>query len=120
TPASVVMFLFTCAALVVLGTFAQVNPVWLIGPYQPGSISAGSVPGWYMGFLDGALRIMPGWEFSVAGHPPTLAVLVPRVRVPGASSTRLAAYPLLDGRLTGAPPAGHFLDRPRNAATRTG
>jgi hypothetical protein len=44
--------LFTCAALVVLGTFAQVNPVWLIGPYQPGSISAGSVPGWYMGFLE--------------------------------------------------------------------
>src|SRR5262249_25787211 len=50
---------FTAAALVVLGAAAQINPVWLFGPYQPGSISAGSVPDWYMGFLDGALRIMP-------------------------------------------------------------
>src|SRR6478752_7403147 len=80
------------------------------------SISAGSVPGWHMGFLDGALRIMPGWEFRVVGHPLTLAVLVPGVLVPGAFFTLLAAYPLLDRRLTGDPPAGHFLDRPRNAA----
>ncbi len=114
------MFWFTCATLAILGTFAQVNPVWLFGPSQPGSISAGSVPGWYMGFLDGALRIMPGWEFSVAGHPLTLAVLVPGVLVPGAFFTLLAAYPLLDRRLTGDPPACRFLDRPRDAATRTG
>jgi ubiquinol-cytochrome c reductase cytochrome b subunit len=120
TPVSVVMFWFTGATLALLGTFAQVNPVWLFGPNQPGSISAGSVPGWYMGFLDGALRIMPGWQFSVAGHPLTLAVLVPGVLVPGAFFTLLATYPLLDRRLTGDPPAGHFLDRPREAATRTG
>jgi ubiquinol-cytochrome c reductase cytochrome b subunit len=63
---------------------------------------------------------MPGWEFSVAGHPLTLAVLVPGVLVPGAFFTLLAAYPLLDRRLTGDPPAGRFLDRPRDAATRTG
>ena len=96
TPVSVVMFWFTCATLALLGTFAQVNPVWLFGPNQAGSISAGSVPGWYMGFLDGALRIMPGWEFSVFGHPLTLAVLVPGVLVPGAFFTLLAVYPLLD------------------------
>jgi ubiquinol-cytochrome c reductase cytochrome b subunit len=38
--------LFTCAVLAALGAFAQINPVWLIGPYQPGSISAGAVPDW--------------------------------------------------------------------------
>jgi ubiquinol-cytochrome c reductase cytochrome b subunit len=109
------MFWFTCATLALLGTFAQVNPVWLVGPYQPGSISAGAVPGWYMGFVDGALRIMPGWEVSVAGHPLTLAVLVPGVLMPGAFFTLLAAYPLLDRRLTADP----LLERPREAATRT-
>jgi ubiquinol-cytochrome c reductase cytochrome b subunit len=119
TPVSVIMFWFTGATLALLGTFAQVNPVWLFGPNQPGSISAGSVPGWYMGFLDGALRLMPGWELSIAGHPLTLAVLVPGVLVPGAFFTLLAAYPLLDRRLTGDPPVGRFLDRPRDAATRT-
>ena len=105
TPVSVVMFWFTCATIALLGTFAQVNPVWLFGPSQPGSISAGSVPGWYMGFLDGGLRIMPGWEVGVFGHPLTLAVLVPGVLVPGAFFTVLAAYPLLD--------------HPRDAAKRT-
>ena len=59
---------FTGATLVLLGTVAQINPVWLFGPYQPGSISAGSVPDWYMGFLDGALRLMPGWEISLGGN----------------------------------------------------
>ena len=119
TPVSVTMFWFTCATLALLGTFAQVNPVWLFGPNQPGSISAGSVPGWYMGFLDGALRLMPGWEVSVFGHPLTLAVLVPGVLVPGAFFTVLAAYPLLDRRLTGDPADGRLPDRPRDAAKRT-
>jgi ubiquinol-cytochrome c reductase cytochrome b subunit len=65
--------------------------------------------------VDGALRIMPGWEISVAGHPLTLAVLVPGVLMPGAFFTVLAAYPLLDRRLTADP----RLERPREAATRT-
>ena len=73
--------------------------MWLYGPYQPGSISTGSVPDWYMGFLDGALRIMPAWELPVAGHPLALGVLVPGLLVPGAFFTLLAAYPL--------PPARH-------------
>src|SRR5438270_477923 len=53
---------FTCAVLVLLGTIAQINPVWIYGPYQPGSITAGAVPDWYMGLLDGALRLMPVWD----------------------------------------------------------
>lgn len=92
---------FTCAVLILLGAIAQINPVWLYGPYVPGGISAGSVPDWYMGFVDGALRIMPGWEFTVGGHPVTLAVLVPGVIVPGMFFTFLAGYPLLDGKITG-------------------
>ncbi len=72
-----------------------------------------------MGFLDGALRIMPSWEFEVAGHPLTLAVLVPALIVPGAFLTLLAAYPLLERRFTGDRGVHHFLDRPRDAATRT-
>jgi ubiquinol-cytochrome c reductase cytochrome b subunit len=58
---------FTGAALVLLGTLAQINPVWLIGPYQPGGISSGAAPDWYMGFLGGALRIMPAWRYRWLG-----------------------------------------------------
>jgi ubiquinol-cytochrome c reductase cytochrome b subunit len=72
-----------------------------------------------MGFLDGALRIMPGWELDVAGHPLTLAVLVPALIVPGAFFTFLAAYPLLERRLAGDRGVHDLLDRPRDTPTRT-
>jgi ubiquinol-cytochrome c reductase cytochrome b subunit len=117
--ASAAMFFATCGMLALLGSLAQISPIWLYGPYQPGAITAGAVPDWYMGFLDGALRIMPGWEVEVAGHPLTLAVLVPAIIVPGAFFTILAAYPLLERRLAGDRAVHHLLDRPRDAATRT-
>jgi ubiquinol-cytochrome c reductase cytochrome b subunit len=112
------MFFVTCGVLAVLGTLAQINPIWLLGPYRPGAITAGAVPDWYMGFMDGALRIMPAWQIEVAGHPLVLAVLVPALIVPGAFFTLLAAYPLIERRLTGDQGLDHLLDRPRDAATR--
>ncbi len=77
---------FICAVLVLLGAIAQINPVWLIGPYQPGSITSGAVPDWYMGFLDGPLRLMPAWELSIGGHPLDLDVLIPAWSCPPCSS----------------------------------
>jgi ubiquinol-cytochrome c reductase cytochrome b subunit len=113
------MLPFTGALLVVLGAVAQINPVWLYGPYQPGSISAGAVPDWYMGFLDGALRIMPAWELSIGGHPLSLDVLIPAVVVPGLFFTLVTAYPLLDGWICGGrPPRGLLPPRPADPANR--
>jgi ubiquinol-cytochrome c reductase cytochrome b subunit len=114
------LLLFTGAALVVLGTIAQINPVWLIGPYQPGSISSGAVPDWYMGFLDGPLRIMPGWELSIAGHPLALGVLIAGLVVPGLFFTGLALYPAADRRIAGGrPPHGLLPPKPADGANRT-
>ena len=104
---------FTCAVLVLLGAIAQINPVWLYGPHQPGSISSGSVPDWYMAFLDGGLRIMPAWELTVAGHPLALGVLIPGLVLPALFFTRLALYPLTDRWITGGrPPRGPRRGRP--------
>ena len=112
---------FTAAVLVALGAAAQINPVWLVGPYVPGSISAGSVPDWYMGFLDGALRVMPAWELSFGGHPLSLDVLIPAVIVPGLFFTLVAAYPLLDGWIAGGRPPRRLLPpRPADPANRIG
>jgi ubiquinol-cytochrome c reductase cytochrome b subunit len=72
-----------------------------------------------MGFLDGAVRIMPGWEIDVAGHPLTLAVLVPALIVPGAFFTILAAWPVIEAKLTGDRKLHLALDRPRDAPPRT-
>jgi quinol---cytochrome-c reductase cytochrome b subunit len=112
---------FTGAVLVLLGAVAQINPVWLFGPYQPGSISAGSVPDWYMGFLDGALRLMPGWEISFGGNTLAPDVLIPAVIGPGLFFTLVAAYPLLDRRIAGGrPPRGLLPPRPADPAIRAG
>jgi ubiquinol-cytochrome c reductase cytochrome b subunit len=114
------LLLFTCAALVMLGTIAQINPVWLIGPFQPGSISSGAVPDWYMWFLDGPLRLMPAWELSVAGHPVALGVLIAGLVVPGLFFTCLALYPAVDRRISGGrPPHGLLPPKPADLANRT-
>ena len=110
---------FTGAVLVLLGTIAQVNPVWLVGPYQPGSISSGAVPDWYMGFLDGPLRIMPAWELPVAGHRLALGVLIAGLVVPGLFFTGLALYPLADRRIASRrPPRGLLPPAPADPANR--
>ena len=92
---------FTCAVLALLGAIAQIDPVWLIGPSQPGSITSGAVPDWYMGFLDGPLRLMPAWELTIGGHPLDLGVLIPGLVVPALFFTRLALYPLTDRWIVG-------------------
>ncbi|NRQ39464.1 cytochrome bc complex cytochrome b subunit [Nonomuraea sp. NN258] len=116
---SLMLFAATAGVLTVLGAVVQINPIWLYGPNRPGTISAGAVPDWYMGFLDGAIRIMPGWEPVIAGHPLTLSVLIPALVVPGAFFTLLAAYPLIERKLTGDRGLHHTLERPRDAAVRT-
>jgi ubiquinol-cytochrome c reductase cytochrome b subunit len=114
------LLLFTCATLVLLSTAAQINPVWLVGPYQPGSISSGAVPDWYMGFLDGALRVMPAWEVSVAGHPLALGVLIAGLVVPAVFFTCLYLYPLADRWIAGGrPPRGLLPPKPADLANRT-
>jgi ubiquinol-cytochrome c reductase cytochrome b subunit len=113
------LLLFTCGTLVLLGTIAQINPVWLIGPYQPASISSGAAPDWYMGLLDGALRIMPAWELSVAGHPLSLGVAIPGLVVPALFFTCLALYPIADRWIIGErPPRGLLPPRPADPANR--
>ena len=70
-------FFFIFGRCVLLATFAQINPIWLYGPYTPLAISSASQPDWYMGLLDGALRIMPPWEINFLGHTLTLSLLIP-------------------------------------------
>jgi Cytochrome b subunit of the bc complex len=61
-----------CAAL---GGFAQINPVWLYGPYTPSQVSSGSQPDWYMMFLDGSTRlpVLGDQELRLRPAPAVLA-----------------------------------------------
>lgn len=114
-------FLFIFGITTLLSAFAQINPIWMFGPYRPESISAGSQPDWYMGFLEGALRMMPRLEFVIAGHYTiSLNVLIPAVIILGLIFTVLGVYPFIEQWATGDKSYHNTLDRPRNAPVRTG
>lgn len=96
-----------------------INPIWLYGPYTPSQVTAGSQPDWYMGFLDGAVRIMPNLETVVFGYNISWNLLVPAVLLPGLLTTLLVLYPWIEAAITGDKKEHHILDRPRNVPTRT-
>ena len=98
----------------------QINPIWMYGPYIPDQITAGSQPDWYIGWLEGGLRMMPNLEWVLpGGYNLSLNVLFPAVILPGIIFTLMALYPFIERWATGDARPHHLLDRPRNAATRT-
>ena len=113
-------FFFVVSGITVLvSAVATINPVWLFGPYNPSQITAGSQPDWYIGFLDGMLRIFPPWETTAFGYTISWNIFIPSVVLPGIMFTLLALYPFIEAWVTGDRREHHLLDRPRNQATRT-
>ena len=58
-------FFLVFGVICALGGLAQINPIWLFGPYNPAQVSAGSQPDWYMGLLDGSTRLFPSWDIRL-------------------------------------------------------
>ncbi|WP_435744035.1 cytochrome bc1 complex cytochrome b subunit [Nocardioides sp. SYSU DS0663] len=102
-----------------MGGLLTINPVWKYGPYDPTKVTAGSQPDWYMGWPDGALRIMPGWESEIWGTTWSWNVFLPIIVLPGLMFTILLLLPFLEAWITGDKREHHLLQRPRNAPTRT-
>jgi ubiquinol-cytochrome c reductase cytochrome b subunit len=112
-------FFFVFAALTLAGTFAQINPIWLYGPFNPVAMSAGSQPDFYMGMLEGALRVMPAWQWVFFGHTFAFNVFIPALVPLGLVFTLAALWPFMEQWVTGDRREHHINDRPRNAPTRT-
>ncbi|WP_238443141.1 cytochrome b [Salsipaludibacter albus] len=112
------LFLVT-GVMVLLGTLFQVNPVWLYGPYDPAAVTTGAQPDWYMGWLEGALRLTPSVAFRGFGvEVPN--VFLPGVLLPGLTFAGLYAYPFVEQWWTGAADREHhLLQRPRDHPHRT-
>ncbi len=102
-----------------LGAVASINPIWIYGPYTPGQIGAGSQPDWYMGWLDGLVRMAPPIEAYIFGYTLSLNILIPGLIIPGIIFTGMALYPFIESWITGDKREHHLLDRPRNAPNRT-
>lgn len=93
------LFLMVAGVLAGLGGLAQINPIWLYGPYEPAFVSSNSQPDWYTFFLEGALRFFPGWEIRAWGHT-VPAVFWPGAVLPTVMFLLVASYPWLEARIT--------------------
>ncbi|MFP8883871.1 cytochrome bc1 complex cytochrome b subunit [Streptomyces mangrovi] len=120
TAKSVGLFFAVTGVLVLVGGLVQINPVWAYGPYRPDKVSFGSQPDWYVGFLEGSLRLMPGAETTVAGHTVAWNPLVPALLLPAVMFLVLYAYPFFERWITHDPGEHHLCDRPRDHPVRTG
>src|SRR6478672_4579937 len=112
-------FFIIFGVVALMGATLSINPVWKFGPYDPSKVTAGSQPDWYMGWPDGALRIMPGWETHLFGFTLSWNVFLPIIVLPGLMFTILLMLPFVESWITGDKRNHHLLQRPRNAPTRT-
>ena len=111
--------LFLIAGVVTaMGALFHVNAVWLYGPYDPGAATSFSQPDWYIGFLEGSLRLFPPWETRAFGYMIN-NVVYSGVLIPGLIFGALFVVPWIERRLTGDHSEHHLLDRPRDAPGRT-
>ncbi len=108
----------TTGVLAALGGLAQINPIWIYGPFDPAEVSSASQPDWYVGWLDGALRVMPAWELRAFGFE-LPNPFFPGVLLPSVTFGLMYAWPFLEARWTKDRDDHHLLDRPRDRPVRT-
>jgi ubiquinol-cytochrome c reductase cytochrome b subunit len=115
---SIGLFFMVAGVIAAMGALFDINSVWLYGPYDAAQATSYAQPDWYVGFLEGSLRLFPPWEFRIGGYMINNLVFS-GVLVPGVIFGGLFAVPWLERRLTGDRDDHHLLDRPRDAANRT-
>jgi ubiquinol-cytochrome c reductase cytochrome b subunit len=112
-------FFIVFGVVALIASFFTINPVWMYGPYDPSPVSAGTQPDWYIGFADGALRLVPpGLEFVWLDRTWSFNIIIPLV-VLGLFIVAVMIYPFIEGWVTGDKREHHITDRPRTNATRT-
>ncbi|MUN62702.1 ubiquinol-cytochrome c reductase cytochrome b subunit [Kocuria sediminis] len=116
-------FFIVFGIMALMAATTTINAIWNYGPYDPSPVQAGSQPDWYMGFTDGAVRLMPGtwpinWEWTFWGMSIPLNVLLPMVPIMILFAL-MAAWPWIERWVTKDDREHHILDRPRNAPFRT-
>lgn len=112
-------FFLVFGVIVLIASLFTINPIWNYGPYDPSPVSAGTQPDWYIGFADGALRLIPPHlETVIFGYTWSWNVLIPLVGLL-VFLAAAAVYPFLEAWVTGDKREHHIAERPRNNPTRT-
>lgn len=116
------LLFLTTATIAALGGLAQINPIWVYGPFRSteavAAVTSASQPDWYMGWVDGALRLFPGWETRVGGYM-IPNPFFPGVLLPTVAFGVLYLWPFLEARRRKDHEPHNLLERPRDAPLRT-
>jgi ubiquinol-cytochrome c reductase cytochrome b subunit len=118
-PKSLALFFAVTGGLFLLGGLVQINPIWEWGPYATSLSTNAAQPDWYLGWLIGALRLVPGFDLTIGSY-----TLVPNPFWGGALFPLvvfaiLGLAPWVERRRTGDRLVHNLLDRPRDAPGRT-
>jgi ubiquinol-cytochrome c reductase cytochrome b subunit len=116
---SIGLLLAVAAVLFLMGGLIQINPIWQWGPYHPYLSENGAQPDWYIGWLIGALRLMPNWELVIHGRTVVPEPFWGGAAFPLVVFATLYAWPALERRFTKDQRRHDLLDRPRDHPTRT-
>jgi len=112
-------FFIVFGVIMLIAATVTINPIWNYGPYDPSPVSAGTQPDWYIGFADGALRLLPPHlDVIIGGYTIPFGVMIPLIGLVVFLAV-VAFYPFVEAWVTGDKREHHILDRPRNAPTRT-
>jgi ubiquinol-cytochrome c reductase cytochrome b subunit len=92
---SVGLLLLVFGAIAALGGLVQIDPVWIYGPYDPTSVMAGAQPDWYLGWVEGAIRLFPGINLRL-GHWLIPEPFFPAVLMPSLLFLGLYSWPFVE------------------------
>jgi ubiquinol-cytochrome c reductase cytochrome b subunit len=115
---SIGLMFLVAGVITAMGALFHVNAIWLYGPYDVGSATSYSQPDWYIGFLEGSLRLMPPWEIRIGSFMVNNLVFSAMI-VPGIIFSGLLVVPWIERHFTKDDREHNLLDRPRDAPHRT-
>ncbi len=115
---SIGLLFLVAGVIAAMGALFDINAVWLYGPYNAADATSYSQPDWYIGFLEGSVRLFPPWEIRI-GRYMINNLVFSAVLIPGLIFVGLFAVPWLERKFTGDRRDHHLLDRPRDAPDRT-
>jgi len=112
------LFAIIFGVLAALGGVAQINPIWLYGPFHAPAVSTAAQPDWYLGWIEGALRITPPFYVHLGPYN-VPEVFWPAVAIPGVTFLLLYLWPFVEAFFTRDHAEHHLLDRPTDRPVRT-
>jgi ubiquinol-cytochrome c reductase cytochrome b subunit len=93
---SVGLFFLVMAVCALLGGLVQIDPIWVYGPFNPAAVIPGAQPDWYLGWIEGSMRLFPGFNIEIGHRVIVPELFLPAVLMPALLFLGLYAYPFLE------------------------